>query len=568
MSRALHISLCAAALAACTGRIGDHPGEGAGGTGLAPGAGTGAVGATGTGGAGATAASCAPAAEPMIGSTPLRRLSVVEYGNTVRDLFGPGAPAPDLLPDARTTGFDNNADLLTVSPAAAERYLTAAETLAGTATANLGALSPCLATATAASEASCVDGFIRDFGRRAFRRPLVDAEVTALGGLFAGARGDGDSLAQAVAVTIAGMLQSPYFLYRTEVAQAAAGQTVARLAPFELASRLSYLLWGSMPDETLMAAAAADQLGNKELIAAQARRMLDDPRARAMVAGFDEQWLQTYRLTSIQKDAATFPDFSPAIAAAMKTETDMFVDDVVWQSGGSVMDLFTAPYTFRNKTLATFYGAGAGPTGSTFARVDLDPARAAGLLTQGGVMAAIAHAVDTDPTRRGKFVRVQLLCESIPPPPPDVNAVPTTADPGQTTRQHAISQRGSGGCGTCHQLMDRIGFAFENYDAVGRWRDTENGQAVDASGELIGTDVPGPFDGPAALGQKMAGSAEARRCAVTQWWRFAAGRPEEAADACAIASVDQAFAASGSHVRELLLAITQTDGFAYGKVQP
>jgi hypothetical protein len=558
--------ICAtAALAACTGQIGGHA-SGGGGAGLAPGTGTGA--SPGLGGAGVTVAACDPAAAPALGSTPLRRLSVTEYTNTVRDLFGPGAPAPDLLADPRTTGFDNDADLLTVSPAAAERYLTAAENLAGTATADLGALSPCLATATATSEATCVDGFIRDLGRRAFRRPLADAEATALAGLFTSARSDGDSLAQAVAVTITGMLQSPYFLYRAEVSQAAAGQTAARLAPYELASRLSYLLWGSMPDDTLMAAAAADQLGSKELIAAQAQRMLDDPRARAMVAGFDEQWLQTYRLSSIQRDAATFPDFSPAIAAAMKTETDMFVDDVVWQSGGSLMDLFTASYTFRNKTLSTFYGGATGAAGAAFARVELDPTRTAGLLTQGGVMAAIAHAVDTDPTRRGKFVRVQLLCESIPPPPPEVNTMATSADPGQTTRQHAVAQRGSGSCGACHQLMDRIGFGFENYDAVGRWRDTDNGQPVDATGEIVGTDVPGAFDGPATLGQKLAGSAEARRCAVTQWWRFAAGRTEETADACAIAGVDQAFAASGNRVRDLLLAITQTDGFAYRKVEP
>ncbi len=252
----------------------------------------------------------------------------------------------------------------------------------------------------------------------------------------------------------------------------------------------------------------------------------------------------------------------------MKTETDMFVDEVVWNGGGSLMDLFTAPYTFRNKALSGFYGAAGGPTGTSFARVDLDPARAAGLLTQGGVMAAIAHAADTDPTRRGKFVRVQLLCETIPPPPPDVMAVPSTPDAGQTTRQHAVSQRGSGTCGGCHQFMDRIGFALENFDPTGRWRDSQNGQAIDASGEIVGTDVPGTLNGPSELGRKLASSAQVRRCVVTQWWRFASGRAEETADACALEGLDQAFVASGDRLRDLMLATIQDDGFRYRTVQP
>jgi hypothetical protein len=291
-----------------------------------------------------------------------------------------------------------------------------------------------------------------------------------------------------------------------------------------------------------------------------------------MVASFDEQWLQTYKLAGIQKDTATFPDFTPAIASAMKTETDMFVDQAVWQSGGSMMDLFTAPYTFRNGALSTFYGVSGGPTSSAFQRVTLDGngdgARAAGLLTQGGMLAAIAHANQTDPTRRGKFVRVQLLCETIPPPPPGVATVPTDPDPSLTTRQRAESQRGSGSCGGCHRLMDRIGFAFEHFDAVGRWRDQENGVPIDASGEIIGTDVPGPFDGAAELGQKLAASDQLRRCAVTQWFRFAAGRVEEAADACTLERLNQAFGASGNRVRDLLLAMTASDAFARRSVGP
>jgi hypothetical protein len=502
-----------------------------------------------------------------MGSTPLRRLSRTEYVNTARDLLKDPTLAPDVIADPLTLGFENNAAVLTVTPTAADRYMTVAESLAGSATSNLGSLSPCLATATSANETGCVQQFLRDFGGRAFRRPLQDAEVTGLVTLFSDARKDGDTLAQALSTAIAGILQSPYFLYRVEVSAPSNGASRAELSPWEIASRLSYILWSSMPDDALFAAARANQLGTKEAILAQAQRMVGDERTRAMVSSFDQHWLLTYKVASSQKDSATYPDFSPAIADAMQTETDTFVDDVVWKSAGNMMDVFTAPYTFRNKTLSDFYKAGPSATGSSFDRIQLDGTRYAGLLTQGGLMAAIAHTNQTDPTRRGKFVRVQLMCESIPPPPPNVMAVPTNPDPNMTTRQRAENQRGSGVCGSCHQLMDKIGFGFEHFDAVGRWRDQENGKPIDATGEIVNTDVPGAFDGATELGKKIASSAELRSCTVTQWFRFAAGRDVETADACTLASLNKGFADSGNHVRDLLLATTQSDAFTYRTVE-
>jgi hypothetical protein len=516
-----------------------------------------------TGGGSTTGCSSSPTA----GTTPLRRLSRTEYINTARDLLKDPTLDPDVIADPLTLGFENNAAVLTVTPTAADRYMTVAESLAAAATRNLGALSPCLSTATSTSESGCVQQFLRDFGSRAFRRPLQDAEVTALQNLFSSARMDGDTLAQALGTAIAGILQSPYFLYRVELSAPSGGSAYARLSPWEIASRLSYLLWSSMPDDTLFTAARNNQLGSKEGISTQAQRMISDERTRAMVAGFDQDWLLTYKLGSIQKDNATYPDFTPSVASAMQTETDMFVDDVVWKSAGNMMDLFTAPYAFRNKTLSDFYKTGTAASGNAFARIELDGTRYAGLLTQGGMMAAIAHTNQTDPTRRGKFIRVQLMCETIPPPPPNVMATPTNPDPNMTTRQRAENQRGSGVCGSCHQLMDKIGFGFEHFDAVGRWRDQENGKPIDATGEIVDTDVPGTFDGAPALGKKIAFSAELRACTVTQWFRFAAGREEEAADACTLAQLNKAFADSGNHVRDLLLATTQSDAFMYRTVE-
>src|SRR5262249_43988715 len=205
-----------------------------------------------------------------------------------------------------------------------------------------------------------------------------------------------------------------------------------------------------------------------------------------------------------------------------------------------------------------------GPSGDTLQRVELNPARRLGILTQAGVLALTSKSNQTSPVQRGKFVREQLLCDQLPPPPPGVAAAPPPLDPTLTTRQRFAVHSQNPACAGCHQLMDPVGFGLENFDGVGKWRTAENGIAIDASGMVINSDV-GAFSGPTELAQKLATSDKVRGCAVTQWFRFGYGRGETADDRCSIRALNSQFAASGYNIRELLVALTQTDAFLYRK---
>jgi hypothetical protein len=287
-----------------------------------------------------------------------------------------------------------------------------------------------------------------------------------------------------------------------------------------------------------------------------------------MVLRFHDQWLQLANVGSLEKDPMQFPKFSPAVATAMQQEIRSIVDDVVFQGDGKISGLFTAPYTFLNDVLGRFYGvSGLGPT---FARVDqtkLGTRPAAGILTAGGFVAPRADRNNTSPTKRGIFVRVALLCESLPPPPKDAVIVPPVTQPTQTRRQAMTAHVTDPFCASCHNTMDLIGFGFEGFDASGAWRTTENGLPIDASGSILGSDVAGTFNGPVELGAKLASSDEAVSCGATQWFRFAFGREARTTidgDRCALATLHDALKTGG--VMAALRAIPQTAPFLYRKV--
>jgi hypothetical protein len=329
-----------------------------------------------------------------------------------------------------------------------------------------------------------------------------------------------------------------------------------------MASRLSYFLWGSMPDEALFAAADADTLSTKEGIKAQAQRMLDDPKARIAVGQFHSQWLGYERIQGATKDPALFPEWSSAVGALMEEETHQFIEHAIFDDGGTLKTLLTAPYTYMNSDLASFYGvASPAASGSDFVRVDLDPKQHAGLLTMGSLMAWYAHTNQTSPVHRGKLVREQFLCTPLKPPPK--NFMAPAVDPNATTRVRFAQHSTDPACAGCHRLMDPIGFGFENIDAVGRFRSTENGHPVDASGNLTDSDVDGKFVGAIELADKLASSHEVEQCYATQWFRWTQGRGDTVEDTCSTNQIDKAFAASGGDVKALILALTQTDAFLY-----
>jgi len=496
---------------------------------------------------------------PDPGAAPIRRMTHFEYNATVRDLLGDDTqPAASFGVEEEALGFNNNAANLVTSSALVEKYMLAAEAIAARATVAIDTLVPCDAVTLGADV--CAAQFIQDFGQRAFRRPLTAEESTLFLEQFDAGLAAGD-YATGIQMVIETALQSPAFLYRVEFGVPAnAGESAVRLSSWETASRLSYLLWGSMPDATLFAAAAANELSTVEQIASQARRLLDDPRAHDAVANFHQQWLDYDRIANVGKDVTLFPEWSANIGALMREETSRFLDNAAF--AGDFTSLLTSPSTFLNAELAAFYGA-AGPTGTAFESVSLDPGQRAGVLTLGTLLTVNAHSNQTSPVHRGLLVRERFLCDAVPPPPPDVMVQAPDPDPNSTARQRFAQHSADPACGGCHSLMDALGFGFENFDAVGRYRAEENGVAIDASGTLSNTDIDGPFNGVADLASKLAQSQDAKDCYVKQWFRFGYGRGETVGDSCSLATLTDRFAASEGNIKELLVALTQTDAFLY-----
>lgn len=498
------------------------------------------------------------------GPSPLRRLTRFEYNNTIQDLFGIDTrPADAFTPEKVALGFNNNATVLTVSPLLAEQYMDAAEAISVTATENMSALLPC--DPAAIGDMACARELIIDLGLRAYRRPLTEDQIATLESVFAWGLAEHD-FDTGVQLVIQAMLQSPNFLYRVELAgEPVDGGEVVKLDSWAMASRLSYMFWGTMPDQELFDAARLGELQTKEQIEAQARRMLDDPRAHVALRNFYGQWLTLNHVGKTEKDSNLYPNFTPEIRELMRRETEAFVDYVVWESGGGLDELLTANYTFMNAELAAYYGLELedAPSGEAFERVDLPGDRRAGFLTQAAVLATHSMANQSSPILRGKFVREQIFCMPLAPPPDDIDITPPDLDPGLTTRERFDAHRDNPACSGCHNLMDPIGYGFARFDTVGRFRAEENGRLIDDTGEIIASDVDGAFAGAVDLAYKLAQSEQVGNCAVTQMFRYTQGRKETSEDMCTMTSLYQDFAASGGSFKELLIAITQTDAFMY-----
>jgi hypothetical protein len=461
------------------------------------------------------------------------------------------------------TGFGNDADALGVSRLLIDGYRSLAEQIATDKTVDAAtAISTAGCDPAGTSEADCSAKFITDFLGRAFRRPATPEDVTTYRVTFDRGREIGGDFATGVRAVVARALQAPQFLYRVELGETVdAAKNLARPSSYEMATRLSYMLWGSMPDEALLNAAREGRLGTAEGVRAEATRMLDSPEAREVVRYFHGMLLGTLGIDGLERNAQLYPSFKPGMGALLRQETEKFLDDVVWNGSGDVAGIFSAPYTFVNGPLATFYGL-ANVTGDAFQKVTLDGSRRAGLLTQASVLSLTTPGSRTDPVIRGKWVYTKLLCGKVADPPPDVPKLPDPI-PGQSVRERLAMHRDVDACRGCHRLMDPIGFGFEHYDGVGLWREQDNGVAVDDSGEIVGSDVAGAFQGAVELGQKLAQSQDVRSCFVGNWLTFAYGRAETPADACSRSALENAFTQSGGNIKSLLLALTQTDAFLY-----
>jgi hypothetical protein len=557
-----------------TAGAGTGGGSGAGGSGTG-GTGTGGTGTGGTSGSAGTAAGGGGAVAPtiedcptaVIAGTPLRRLTRFEYANSVRDLLEVDPAATAELPaDEVANNFDNNAVVLTVSSLHAEKYVLVSETLAKQAVQNLPAIANCV---TSMSEDACALEFARSFGRRAFRRPITSDDETLLLAAYAAGK-TGGTHAEGIEVMIRAALQSPNFLYRLETTTPAnPAAALVPLSPFEVATRLSYLIWSSGPDDALLDAAAAGALSTPAAVAEKAREMLASSKARRAVAHFFNQWAGTTRLDIVTKASTTFPAFTPAVKAAMQKELPAFVEHVIWSGDHLLSTLFTSQSAFVTTDLAAVYGVPA-PAGSdavpTLVTLPASQGRA-GILTQPGFLSVQAHPDQTSPVLRGKFVRSMLLCDPPDPPPDDVNITVPSIDQGGTARERFSAHLTAGAsCNGCHTGMDPIGFAFENFDAMGQYRTMENGRPIDVSGEIFDSEDPalaGPFVGVREMAEKLAVSDQVRDCMATQWFRFTVGRTEVQPDSCSLATLQTTFGAANGDLNELIVGITQTDAFLY-----
>ncbi|MEO6741479.1 MAG: DUF1592 domain-containing protein, partial [Chthoniobacteraceae bacterium] len=431
----------------------------------------------------ATLANPDPAQVPSdVGRKPLHRLSRLEYNNTVRDLLGVDShPADRFPPDGGGGGgFDNNAATLFVPPILMEKYLVAASEI-------VAAAKPDLIFHVRPSEQKDAMMAAREniawLASRAFRRPVAGDEIGGLLALFADLTKQGAKWEEAMRGCVRAVLVSPSFLFRVE--QDRPGLVPQPVSDWELATRLSYFIWSSMPDEELSAIAREGTLAEPATFDMQVRRMLADPKARILAENFTSQWLRTRELrTSVRPPGDNLPDFSPALREAMAREPIVFFDALLHENR-PLTECLDADYAHVNAELAKFYGLGE-ISGDGFQRVALTDRSRGGVVTMAGVLTLTSYPRRSSPVLRGKWIMEEILGTPPPPAPPMIKSLPTSdkGRNGLTFRQQLEVHRSRAECASCHKTMDQLGFGLENFSPVGSWRTTVAGLPVDASGEL------------------------------------------------------------------------------------
>lgn len=508
------------------------------------------------GGDGSVEASCDPD-EPDAAFRVGRRLSRAEYAHVIVDLFdvAPSAKFPGPF-GASQTGYSTEPAVNVVGEVGVEDLMIAAEDIALALPDRLDALLPC----TSDGDTACAQEYLATFGRRAFRRTLRDSEREMLLATYEAERADEATFPEAIAVMTAQMLQMPAFLYVME--EPADDGEIRQLSGLEVASRLSFYLWNSIPDDELLDLAENGDLEDADAIYEEAERMFDDPKARRGFSRFFREWTQSGELEVASKDTTLFPFLDETLANAINDSFERYVTDAV-RSGTTLADLLTEPKTIINAPLAEFYGVDAVDDWTT---LDLDPDRYAGLVTQPAVMAGLAHATETSYVFRGRFIRQRLLCEPALPPPGNAmtafNELDKPEDP--TARELSDLVLARGDCFGCHQLLDPAGLALEHFDAIGRYRgEYESGKSIETSDVMSVDDDELEFDGPIDLMQQIAVLPQVQDCFARQVFRYEAARMETDDDACAIAQLSETFTESEGRLDEAFLAVVRTEGFMY-----
>ncbi|MFL5303877.1 MAG: DUF1592 domain-containing protein [Polyangia bacterium] len=577
---------CALALQACVGKIdasssGPSTGQstGAGGTAVASGSGSapGAGSSSGAGGSGTTTGTGATpgttgsggdtgtVAAP-VGTPTIARLSEVQWANSVRDLLLLPDPGNLTLPTAdAVVRLDNEADSLFVNQPLHDDLQAAAQRLAGQVAADTTAINRLLPANAPTDATGKATAFIQTFGRRAYRRPLTSSEVQAYLTLF----NQGPSLttglstfAAGVRVTVEAFLQSPNFLYRTGFGGTAT-QGKSRLTDYEIAANLAYALTNSTPDATLSAAADAGQLKTTDAIATQAKRLIATTAGKAAVDRFYFQFFGLGQYDTLEKDPSVAPKFTTAVGPMLDSETQQFLQYIFGQSG-TLRDIFTSQVTFVNSTVASLYGLTGSYSATTWKQVSLDATRP-GVLTRLGFLAYYGHDGTTqDSIHRGVYINRRLLCKDMSPPPGVVlPTIPPVTGTNQTNRQIVNGITGPGTCGaSCHGVyINPAGFAFENFNGIGAYQATENGQTVDASGSYPFTDGTKTFTNQADFSKALAESQQLHACYATSWTADLYARIPRAGDLTAAAAAAQSSLKQNISSSDLVIALVTNDAF-------
>lgn len=553
------VVIAATLLAGCQGNLtgsGGGPGKDIGSMG-APGLNGGAGGPGGPGtGAQGNPSVCVPG---VPGTSQLPRLTRTQYDNTIRDLLNlQTQPSSMLAPD--TVG--------SVDKRAWDGYKLAAETLSAAALTDAAARARAIPCTPSGDGAACAKQLISELGARAFRRPLTPEETARFESLFTDraaltAKGTFDEAAQLI---IEAFLKSPSFLTRAEIAEVPEGQYFA-LNGYEVASRLSYMLWSSMPDDALFAAARDGQLSTSAAILTQAQRMLADPKAHSMVSAFHTDYAHMgpgTRWQGYSRDPALYPAFSDALVPTLSQETERLFDYLVFEKNGTFQDLLTSSVAFVNAGIAPIYGLDAAKYGADLTAVELDPGTRPGIFTRAGFLAANSLFNRSSAILRGAFVQKQLLCREIGAPPPGAESTPQPTEGLTTNRARTDAQTSADACAGCHHtLINPTGFALEAFDAVGGYQTAEkdSGAAIDTNATVVLGATSVNVKGPGELMQAIAKSPEAQHCYAQKWVQYAYQRQLNSADACTVENMTTKLTKGGYTVANLITDLTQSQSF-------
>lgn len=495
----------------------------------------------------------------------LHRLSEPQLKNAWLDLLGKPLVMPKDLPaDDVLYGFTSiSAAKSTISPLDAEKYEKATYEVLNQVFADPLRRDALIGCALTSVSDACVKSFAGAFAARAWRRPVSDSEVSALLSVAEKVVVDLGDPVLGVKFMLGAVLQSPHFLFRVEVGEKS--PLGYRYTSWEMASRLSFLLLDAPPDDDLRAAAQNGELLNAEGIRAHALRILDDPRARVALTRFFRDFMHIGKLDSLDKQPDKFPQITATLGPSMRIELERMFEENVFEREGDFRDLFTTRDTYVNEDLARVYGI-EGVSGPDWMPVTLpDDGTRAGILTTPGFLALNAHKTQTSPTHRGRFVRLNLLCQDIPPPPPGINTTLPEPDPSKPTslRQRLDVHRTSPECAGCHAKMDPIGFAFENYDAIGAYREVdESNLPIDAATDVDGT----PVNGALEMAALVASLPEVGACVARRFYEHAGAHLAGSGDDRSVDQVIEGFVSHSYNFKELVVTLVSNDGYRYASM--